>query len=86
MVICKGQRTNVKSFGTGISVADYRVFSALEDGVELPFIFIIPKDREGLVSNQDWDNIGQRRTDSSSYTFNNVLVEKDENFRAIQSS
>ncbi|MGF2033976.1 MAG: acyl-CoA dehydrogenase family protein [Nostoc sp. CmiVER01] len=68
----------VKSFGTGISVADYRVFSALEDGVELPFIFIIPKDREGLVSNQDWDNIGQRRTDSSSYTFNNVLVEKDE--------
>ncbi|MEH2238926.1 MAG: acyl-CoA dehydrogenase family protein [Nostoc sp.] len=68
----------VKSFGTGISVADYRVFSALEDGVELPFIFIIPKDREGVVSNQDWDNIGQRRTDSGSYTFNNVLVEKDE--------
>ncbi|MBN4000503.1 acyl-CoA dehydrogenase family protein [Nostoc sp. LPT] len=68
----------VKSFGTGISVADYRVFSALEDGVELPFIFIIPKEREGLVSNQDWDNVGQRRTESSSYTFNNVLVEKDE--------
>ncbi|PHJ66465.1 monooxygenase [Nostoc linckia z18] len=68
----------VKSFGTGIAVADYRVFSALQDGVELPFIFIIPKDREGLISNQDWDNIGQRRTDSGSYTFNNVLVYKDE--------
>lgn len=75
----KNFRVNgVKSFGTGIAVADYRVFSALQDGVELPFIFIIPKDREGLVSNQDWDNIGQRRTDSSSYIFNNVLVEKDE--------
>ncbi len=68
----------VKSFGTGIAVADYRVFSALQDGVELPFIFIIPKDREGLISNQDWDNIGQRRTDSGSYAFNNVLVYKDE--------
>ncbi|WP_341529279.1 acyl-CoA dehydrogenase family protein [Nostoc sp. UHCC 0302] len=68
----------IKSFGTGISVADLRVFSAVQDGVELPFIFVIPKDREGLISNQDWDNIGQRRTDSGSYRFNNVLVEKDE--------
>lgn len=68
----------VKSFGTGIAVADFRVFSALQDGVELPFVFVIPKEREGLISNQDWDNIGQRRTDSGSFTFNNVLVEKDE--------
>ncbi|BAZ31393.1 acyl-CoA dehydrogenase type 2 domain protein [Cylindrospermum sp. NIES-4074] len=70
----------VKSFGTGIAVADFRVFSALQDGVELPFVFVIPKEREGLISNQDWDNIGQRRTDSGSFTFNNVLVEKDEIF------
>jgi alkylation response protein AidB-like acyl-CoA dehydrogenase len=68
----------IKSFGTGISVADLRVFSAVQDGIELPFIFVIPKDREGLISNQDWDNIGQRRTDSGSYRFNNVFVEKDE--------
>jgi alkylation response protein AidB-like acyl-CoA dehydrogenase len=68
----------VKSFGTGINVADLRVFSALQDGVELPFVFVIPKNREGLTSNQDWDNIGQRRTDSNSFTFNNVLVYKDE--------
>lgn len=70
----------VKSFGTGIAVADLRVFAAVQDGVEFPVSFVIPKDREGLVSNQDWDNIGQRRTDSGSFTFNNVLVYKDEVF------
>lgn len=68
----------VKSFGTGINVADLRVFSALPESAELPYVFVIPKDREGLTSNQDWDNIGQRRTDSNSFTFNNVLVYSNE--------
>lgn len=68
----------VKSFGTGINVADLRVFSALPEGGELPYIFVIPRDREGLTSNQDWHNIGQRRTDSNSFTFNNVLVYSNE--------
>ncbi len=68
----------VKSFGTGVDVADMRVFSAVGDGAELPFLFVIPKSREGVVSNQDWENIGQRRTDSDTFTFHNVLVKKDE--------
>jgi alkylation response protein AidB-like acyl-CoA dehydrogenase len=68
----------VKSFGTGVIEADYRVFSAVQDGVEIPPIFVIPKDREGLVYNDDWDNIGQRRTASGSFTFNNVYVAADE--------
>jgi len=68
----------VKSFGTGVNVADLRVFSAVQDGVELPFFFVIPKDREGVVSNQDWENIGQRRTASDTFTFHHVLVKKDE--------
>ncbi|MBW4507736.1 MAG: acyl-CoA dehydrogenase family protein [Scytonematopsis contorta HA4267-MV1] len=70
----------IKSFGTGISIADLRVFSALQPGVDLPIIFAIPKDREGLISNEDWDNFGQRRTDSGSFTFNNVLVKRYEIF------
>lgn len=70
----------IKSFGTGVIEADYRVFSALQDGIELPIIFAIPKDREGLVYNDDWDNIGQRRTASGSFTFNQVLVNADEIF------
>ncbi|OWY64377.1 monooxygenase [cyanobacterium TDX16] len=68
----------IKSFGTGVAVADLRVFSALPDGAEVPFIFVIPKDRLGVISNQDWHNIGQRRTDSDTFSFHQVLVEKDE--------
>lgn len=68
----------IKSFGTGVIEADYRVFSAVQDGVEFPIIFVIPKDREGLTYNNDWDNIGQRRTASGSFTFNNVLVTQDD--------
>ncbi|MGL5876803.1 MAG: acyl-CoA dehydrogenase family protein, partial [Xenococcaceae cyanobacterium] len=58
----------IKGFGTGITVADRRVFTALQDGVELPVMFVIPKERPGLISNLDWDNFGQRRTDSNSFT------------------
>jgi len=68
----------VKSFGTGVALADLRIFSAVAAGVEEPVLFVIPKDRQGVVSNNDWDNIGQRRTDSGSFTFHNVLVRKDE--------
>ena len=68
----------VKSFGTGVGIADLRVFSAVQDGVEVPLLFVIPSDREGVTSNQDWENVGQRRTDSNTFTFHNVLVKKDE--------
>lgn len=70
----------VKGFGTGVAIADRRVFTAIQDGLEMPVMFVIPKERPGLISNQDWDNFGQRRTDSSSLTFQNVVVSKDEIF------
>ncbi|MUH00769.1 monooxygenase [Scytonema sp. UIC 10036] len=68
----------VKSFGTGVGISDLRVFAAVQDGVEVPLTFVIPKDREGLESLQDWDNFGQRRTDSATFTFHNVLVYNNE--------
>ena len=67
-----------KSFGTGVVVADMRVFSAMQDGVEFPIFFVIPKEREGVTYNEDWDNMGQRRTSSGSFTFRDVLVMPDE--------
>jgi alkylation response protein AidB-like acyl-CoA dehydrogenase len=70
----------VKGFGTGVAVADRRVFTALQNGVELPILFVIPKEREGLVAAQDWDNFGQRRTDSDSFQFQDVRVEQNEIF------
>lgn len=68
----------IKTFGTGVVGADLRVFAAVQDGVEMPIFFTIPKEREGLVYNNDWDNMGQRRTASGSFTFHNVLVTQDE--------
>jgi len=68
----------IKSFGTGLLVADMRVISAVQDSVESPIFFVIPKEREGIVYNNDWDNMGQRRTASGSFTFHNVLVTQDE--------
>jgi hypothetical protein len=50
----------LKSFGTGVVVADMRMFSAVQDGVEFPIFFVIPKDREGIRYNEDWmDEMGQ---------------------------
>lgn len=68
----------VKSFGTGMVAADLRAITAMQDGVPMPIAFVIPKDRAGVVYNNDWHNMGQRRTASGSFTFNNVLVTPDE--------
>ncbi len=68
----------IKSFGTGTVVADLRLFSAVQSGADMPVFFVIPKDREGIVYNDDWDNMGQRCTASGSYSFHNVLVQRDE--------
>lgn len=68
----------IKTFGTGVTVSDLRAIAAFQDGIPFPIAFIIPKDREGVVYNDDWNNMGQRRTASGSFTFNNVLVTPDE--------
>lgn len=68
----------IKGFGTGIPLAEQRVFSAVQDGVDVPYLLVLPQDRPGVVINDDWSNIGQRRTASNSITFNNVLVEPEE--------
>jgi alkylation response protein AidB-like acyl-CoA dehydrogenase len=72
--------SGIKAFGTGVSVADRRVFTALRAGIEEPLLFVIPKDREGLVNLQDWDNFGQRRTDSDSFLFEDMWVAQEEVF------
>jgi alkylation response protein AidB-like acyl-CoA dehydrogenase len=64
----------IKSFGTGVVVGDLNVIAAIQEGVDNPIIFVLPKDREGLTYNYDWHNMGQRRTASGSYTFDNVRV------------
>ncbi|WP_036485360.1 acyl-CoA dehydrogenase family protein [Myxosarcina sp. GI1] len=68
----------IKSFGTGVAIGDLNVIAAIREGVEAPIIFVLPKDRTGTTYNYDWHNMGQRRTVSGSYTFNNVSVAPEE--------
>ncbi|MEM9138125.1 MAG: acyl-CoA dehydrogenase family protein, partial [Cyanobacteria bacterium P01_F01_bin.42] len=73
-----GYRVNgVKSFGTGVAVGDINVIGAVDD-TEQPVVFIVPGDRAGVTYNHDWHNMGQRRTVSGSYYFNDVQVDPAE--------
>lgn len=74
-----GFRVNgVKSFGTGVAAADMNVIAAVQDGSPMPVVFVIPRDRAGLTYNHDWHNMGQRRTASGSYSFDNLWVSPEE--------
>ncbi|WP_338448910.1 acyl-CoA dehydrogenase family protein [Niallia oryzisoli] len=71
----------VKTFCTGSVDSDYLIVSALsEEGEEL-FIAVIPTNRPGVNVNDDWDNFGQRQTDSGTVTFTNVRVNEKEVLR-----
>jgi alkylation response protein AidB-like acyl-CoA dehydrogenase len=61
-----------KTFSTGARISDrINVNAAFEDKVAN---FVIPTDRPGYVTNDDWDNIGQRLSDSGSVEFKDFPV------------
>lgn len=65
-----------KSFCSGAIDSDWLIASAL-DGERL-LIAAIPTQRAGITLHNDWNNMGQRQTDSGSATFDNVAVATDE--------
>jgi alkylation response protein AidB-like acyl-CoA dehydrogenase len=66
-----------KGFCSGARDSDRLLISALnEDGRLL--VAAIPSDREGITIHDDWDNIGQRQTDSGSVEFHQVELFEDE--------
>ena len=68
----------VKGFGTGVSVADQCVFSAVAADTGTPVTFILPRGRAGVTPLGDWDHFGQRRTDSSTVQFQDVALHPHE--------
>jgi len=65
-----------RTFASGASLADYlQVVAAW--GEALAFVNI-PRDRDGINSLDNWDNMGQRLTDSGGIELNNVLVHRRE--------
>ncbi|WP_406491237.1 acyl-CoA dehydrogenase family protein [Streptomyces sp. NBC_01604] len=64
--------TGRKSFSTGSKVSDVTVLEGILEGTDSHVFAIVPSDSEGLTFHDDWDNLGQRLTESGSVTIDGV--------------
>jgi len=68
-----------KSFCSGSADSEMLIASALDETTSGKLLIAaIPSHRTGITLHGDWDNIGQRQTDSGSATFERVRVEENE--------
>lgn len=67
-----------KSFCTGAADSDVLVVSATEPGEARLRVAVIPTSRAGVEVRDDWDNMGQRSTDSGSVAYHGVVVHEHE--------
>ena len=58
--------------------SDVLLVSATLPGVQQLQVAVVPTRRDGITVNDDWDNMGQRQTDSGSVSFTDVLVQPSE--------
>ncbi len=73
-----GLRVNgAKSFCSGARGSDRLVVSALRPDAAM-VIFTIPTDAPGVRVLDDWDNMGQRQTDSGTVEFTDVEVARED--------
>jgi len=70
-----------KSFCSGANDSDMLIVSALKAGVSGLAVAAIPTRRKGITVHDDWDNIGQRQTDSGSVSFDHVALADSEILR-----
>jgi alkylation response protein AidB-like acyl-CoA dehydrogenase len=69
----------IKSFCSGATGSDMINVTAPRSADPADRVFLsIPTSRTGVNVLDDWDNLGQRQTDSGSVTFDKVRVEKNE--------
>jgi alkylation response protein AidB-like acyl-CoA dehydrogenase len=69
----------IKSFCSGATGSDMINVTAPRSADPADRVFIsVPTNRAGIHVAGDWDNLGQRQTDSGSVTFDKVRVERDE--------
>lgn len=64
-----------KSFSTGGKVSDLTVLEGVLDGTDTHVFAIVPTDQPGIVFADDWDNLGQRLTESGSVEIRDVRVD-----------
>ncbi|GAB2788593.1 acyl-CoA dehydrogenase family protein [Amycolatopsis magusensis] len=63
-----------KSFSTGSKVSDVTVLEGVLTGTDKHIFAIVPSAQEGIVFNDDWDNLGQQLTESGSVEIRGVRV------------
>jgi len=63
-----------KSFCSGALDSERLVVSALRDTDSRLMVAVVPTNRKGIKALPDWDNFGQRQTDSGTVEFDNVEV------------
>lgn len=63
-----------KSFSTGSKVSDVTVLEGVLSGTDKHIFAIVPSKQDGIVFHDDWDNLGQRLTESGSVTITDVRV------------
>ncbi|MCG8917253.1 acyl-CoA dehydrogenase family protein [Actinokineospora sp. PR83] len=62
-----------KSFCTGVKVSDHTVLEGVLDNGD-HVIGVVPTDQPGIVYHDNWDNMGQRLTDSGGVSISDVRV------------
>lgn len=67
-----------KSFCSGALDSDRLIVSATEPPNTKLLVAVVPSRRAGIQYNHDWDNMGQRQTDSGSVEFDGVVVHDSE--------
>jgi len=69
----------VKAFCSGATDSDVLNVSVVLGPEPTDRVFaVVPTSRTGISVNDDWDNMGQRQTDSGSVSFDHVRIEHDE--------
>lgn len=68
----------VKSFCSGSKDSDILPITATNVETNELTVLAIPTPRQGIQIQDDWDNMGQRQTDSGSIVFDNVVVYANE--------
>ena len=63
-----------KSFSTGGKVSDLTVLEGVLEGTDTHIFAIVPSQQDAIVYGDDWNNLGQRLTESGSVEINGVRV------------
>jgi alkylation response protein AidB-like acyl-CoA dehydrogenase len=71
-----------KTFSTGSSDAEALIVSSPNPDAGRLIVAAVPLPRAGLTLHGDWDNMGQRQTDSGSVTFENFIIHPGEILRS----